>query len=191
MANKYIFGSIILVLGVILAFMGNKFLMFTEIMTGVILVLFFTLYFVLSNISITLSNWQFWLIVGVASGLGALVGYFISSFGNHLAAMILAGMTGYIGGQFLYQIALKYIDSNPVVVYWCVIVGSIIVCALIGYWLADQIIIIVTSIIGGYGVIRVNLFIIQGAAFMIGSYPDEKQVYDLINNKEWTQVNAV
>lgn len=26
---------------------------------------------------------------------------------------------------------------------------------------------------------------------MIGYYPDEKQVYELMNNKEWEQVNKV
>lgn len=161
MANKYIFGGIILCLGIIMAFVGNKFLMFTEIMTGVTLVLFFSLYFILSNISIALTTWQFWLIVGFAVALGALAGYFISRAGNNLAAILLSGMAGYIAGVFLYEIALKYIKSNPTVVYWCVIIGSIIVCALIGYWLADQIIIIVTGIIGGFGFMRVMIVIVN------------------------------
>jgi hypothetical protein len=183
MENKYAFGTLILVLGLIMAYMGNKFLIFTEIMTGVILALFLTLYFILSNINFSLSTLQFWLIVGFSCLVGALVGYFISKVTN-LAAVILAGIVGYILGEFLYTIALKYVQSNPTVVYWCVIVGSIVTLSLIGYWLADQIIIVVTAIIGAYGAMR-------GAAFMIGYYPDEKQVYQLMNNKEWEQVDKL
>jgi hypothetical protein len=183
MENKYAFGSILLVLGLIMAYAGNKFLIFTEIMTGVILTLFLTLYFIMSNITFSLAVWQFWLIIGLCCALGALAGYFISKVTN-LAAVILAGIVGYILGELAYTIALKYVQTNPTIVYWCVIVFSVVACALIGYWLADQIIIVVTAIIGAYGVMR-------GAAFILGYYPDEKQLYQLMNNKEWEQVNKM
>jgi len=183
MANKYAFGGIILGLGFILAFFGNKFLVFTEIMTGVILALFLTLYFILSNVSFALNTWQFWLIVGFSCLVGAIVGYFISKV-KFLVAVILSGVVGYIVGSLLYVLALKYVQTNPTVVYWVLIVSSIIIFAIIGYWLAESIIIIATGVIGAYAVMR-------GAAFMIGYYPDEKQVYQLIQNKEWDQVNAL
>jgi hypothetical protein len=183
MANKYSFGSLILVLGLLLTFFGNKFLFFTEIMTGVIITLFVTLYFIMSQLTFSLQIWQFWLVIGLCCAFGALGGYFISRV-EWLAAVLLSSVVGYIGGQFLYQIALKYVQTNPVAVYWCVIIACVLAGALIGYWLNKSIIIVVTAIIGAYGMIR-------GAAFMIGYYPDEKQIYQLINNKEWDQVNQM
>lgn len=182
-ANRYAFGTIILGLGLILAFFGNKFLMFTQIMTGVIITLFFSLYFIMSNIQMSLETWQFWLIIVGCSLLGALAGYFMSQV-EWLVAVVLSAIVGLIGGELLYTIALKYVQTNPVVVYWAVVVTSVIVGALIGYWLSKQIIIVATAIIGSYAIIR-------GAAFMIGYYPDEKQVYELMNNKEWDQVKSL
>jgi len=183
MNNKYAFGTLILVAGFIFCFFGKKFLFFTEIMTGVVVALFFVLYFILSNVSFAMTSWQFWLIVIGCCLIGALCGYLISLVTN-LAAIILAACCGYVLGNFLYTIALKYIQSNPTAVYWTVMSVSIIGCALLGWWLADQIIIIATSILGAYGVMR-------GAAFMIGYFPDERQVYQLMQNKEWDQVNAL
>jgi len=179
--NRYAFGSIILGLGLILTFYGNKFLLFTQIMTGVIITLLFSLYFIMSNIPMNLQTWQFWLIIGFCALLGALGGYFMSQV-EWLVAVLLASIVGFVGGEFLYTIALKYVQTNPVVVYWAVIVFSVVIGALVGYWLSTQIIIVATAIIGAYGVMR-------GAAFMIGYYPDEKQVYQLMNNKEWDQVH--
>jgi len=183
MNNKYAFGTLIMVLGFIMCFFGKKFLFFTEIMTGVTVTLFFCLYFIMSNLNISMNTWQFWLTIVLCGLVGALAGYLISLV-KDLAAIILAGCCGYVLGSCLYTIALKYVQSNPTVVYWCVICFSIAGCALLGWWLADQIIIIATSVIGAYGVMR-------GAAFMIGYFPDERQVYQLTQNKEWDQVNAM
>jgi hypothetical protein len=181
MDNKYIFGSLILVFGAIFAFFGNKFILFTQIMTGVIATLFFTLYFIMSNIHFSLQTWHFWVIIGFCVVLGIIAGYFMSQL-EWIIPVFLASMVGFIGGEFLYTIALKYVQTNPTLVYWLLIVSCVIVGALIGYWLSEGIIIVATSIIGAYGVMR-------GVAFMVGYFPDEKQIYELMNRKEWDQVS--
>jgi hypothetical protein len=155
MDNKYIFGSLILVFGAIFAFFGNKFILFTQIMTGVIATLFFTLYFIMSNIHFSLQTWHFWVIIGFCVVLGIIAGYFMSQL-EWIIPVFLASMVGFIGGEFLYTIALKYVQTNPTLVYWLLIVSCVIVGALIGYWLSEGIIIVATSIIGAYGVMRVN-----------------------------------
>ena len=160
-------------------------------MTGIILVLFLSLYFILSNISFALNTWQFWIIVIFSCCLGALVGYLINRIGNNLAAIMLAGIVGFIVGEFVFTLALKYIKSNPTIVYWSVIAFTILFFVFIGCCFADQIMITTTAIVGGYGVMRVILSLNKGAAFMIGYYPDEKQIYQLMNNNEWDQVNKV
>lgn len=154
MDSKYAFGSIILVLGLIFCFFGKKFLIFTEIMTGVILFLFITLYFILSNVSVTLNTWQFWTIVGAACLVGALAGYFISKL-EWLPPVILAGFVGFIAGVLLYNLALKYVQSNPTLVYWLCVGFSILIFAIIGSFFTTWIIIVSTSIIGSFAIVRV------------------------------------
>jgi len=41
-----------------------------------------------------------------------------------------------------------------------------------------------TAIIGGY-------LIIRGASFVIGHYPNESQIIDLIKHKEWEQLKEI
>ena len=41
-----------------------------------------------------------------------------------------------------------------------------------------------TAIIGGY-------LIIRGASFVIGHYPNESQIIDLIKHKEWDQLKEI
>ena len=45
-------------------------------------------------------------------------------------------------------------------------------------------IIFCTSFMGAYGIIR-------GLSFMIGGFPSEKEVMDLIENQEWVQLKEV
>jgi len=182
-ANAYIFGSIISVLGFILCFLGIKFIFFTEIMIGVAAAMFLSLYLIFSNVTFALSTWQFWTIVAVSAVLGALAGWLIAKV-ERLPGGVLGGIVGFILGFVIYNFMMKYINSNPTVVYWCCIVFSIIICALLGLWLSDYILIIGTSIVGGYAAIR-------GISFMAGGFPDEKQVYQLIQNQEWNQVSAL
>jgi hypothetical protein len=159
MANKYAFGSLLIGLGLIMAYLGNKFIIFTQIMTGVIIVLFVTLYFIMSQLSFSLEIWQFWLVIGLCAIFGALAGYFISKV-EWLVSVILAGVVGFVGGELAYTIAFKYIQSNPVVVYWVIICVCVVIGAIIGYYFDKGIIIIATAIIGAYGVMRVKLKLI-------------------------------
>jgi len=98
--------------------------------------------------------------------------------------MILGGFLGYLLGIVLYQFLLKYIQSNPTVVYWCTIIACIIGLVVIAWFFYDHILILGTSFIGAYGVIR-------GISFMAGHFPDERQIIDLMEAGEYTQVSAL
>jgi len=182
-ANKYAFGTIILLGGLFLCFLGKKFMKVTEILTGVILVLLITLFFILSNINIALNTWQFWLAVGLSILAGIVAGYFIAQL-EWLPPAILAGCVGFILGNVCFNIALKYIQSNPTTVYWVTMSVCIVLCVLLGIYFSTYVIILSTSIIGAYGMMR-------GLAIMIGYFPDERQVYQLMQNGEYDQVKAL
>ena len=86
------------------------------------------------------------------------------------------------------MITLKY---NPKVDYLCFTLLVIILCSLIGFWLADIIIIILTSIIGAFGVMRVNFILSQGVTIILGQNSNEREVYNLIIIGRWDQARAV
>jgi hypothetical protein len=70
------------------------------------------------------------------------------------------------------------------VVYWCVLLISIIICVTFAYFLVDQVVIISTSLIGSY-------FIIRGISLYAGGFPNENYVIDLIINKEFDTLHDV
>jgi Domain of unknown function (DUF4203) len=155
MANKYAFSALIILAGLFLTFLGKRMLFITEIFTGVTLTLFLVLYFILSNIQVTLNTWQFWLIVGLSIGLGALVGWGISYL-EWLPPAILGGILGYIGGVLLYNIVLRFIQSNPIVVFWLTVLACIAIGVALSIYFKDFILIVSTSILGSYAIIRVS-----------------------------------
>ena len=186
--NKFMLGSIMLCLGIMMTYIGRKILIFFEIIIGYIVVFDITLYFIRSIISVEEGTFLFAVIRTIITKLSEKAGYFMYKFGNSLAATILCGTLGFIIRKFLFMITLKY---NPKVDYLCFTLLVIILCSLIGYWLADIIIIILTSIIGAFGVMRVNFILSQGVTFILGQNSNEREVYNLIIIDRWDQARAV
>lgn len=161
-ANRYILGAILLGIGGFFCFLGNKFIKIVEFFTGVLVVSFVVVYLLFSYLKVQYTSLEFWLILGIAVLLGIIVGYFIAKL-EWLAPVILAAFLGYIVGVFLYNIALKYIKSNPTAVFWVTIVVSIAAFAVLGYFLAKHIMVIGTAFIGGYAMMRVLYVFTVGA----------------------------
>lgn len=130
-----------------------------------------------------LNTWQFWVVVAFCLLLGALIGYFLS-WVDWLPPLILAGLVGYIGGVLLYNVAFKYIQSYPTVVYWVTIAALVLTMVILAYFFPTAVVILTTAIVGSYAIVR-------GCSFMIGGYPDERQVYHLVENQEYEQVKNV
>jgi len=181
--NKYVFGSILIVAGIFFCFFGRKFVKVSEILAGVVLVLFLSLFLLFSYLQIQYNTVVFWVIIGVSVALGILAGWFISKL-EWLPPAILGGALGYILGYVIYNAFLKYIKTQPLVVFWTTIGCCIIVGVILGICLSRHIMIISTAVLGGYAIIR-------GASFMLGHFPDEQQVFDLIQQGEWAQVQAL
>jgi hypothetical protein len=157
--NKYIVGAVLMILGAFFTFFGKKFLKVTEILTGVLLTCFLVMFLLFQYLHIQYTSLEFWLIVAFSVALGLLAGYFISKL-EWLPPMILGGFLGYLGSTFLYQLCLKYIQSNPTAVYWVTLVACVILGAVLGYLLAKHVLIISTSFIGAYAFVRVKFYLI-------------------------------
>ena len=140
--------------GLFFCFLGKKFIKVTEIISGVILVGFVSMYLMFSNIQIQYSSLEFWLVIIVSIALGLIAGYFISKL-EWLPPTILGGFLGYILGIFLYDLMFKYITSNATIVFWIIICLCVIAGVITGYFLDNHVIVLSTSFIGGYSVMRV------------------------------------
>ena len=104
--------------GLFLNFLGSKFVnvtvyIFTCLLT---IIAFFILIFqfILKDGS---SQTTFWVVLGISIVIGGVFGYFVVKYRDWLLAIIIGGYTGFIFGNLLYNIGLKYIEANPKVIY--------------------------------------------------------------------------
>jgi hypothetical protein len=116
--NFWIFGVIMIVFGLFLNFLGSKFVnvtvyIFTCLLT---IIAFFILMFqfILKDGS---SQTTVWVVLGISIVIGGVFGYFVVKYRDWLLAIIIGGYTGFIFGNLLYNIGLKYIEANPKVIY--------------------------------------------------------------------------
>lgn len=179
---KIFFGGFLIVIGLFLIILGAKFVKATIFVVGgaVCTTIASVLYFNIFNAE---STTTVWIVMSVGFVIGIILSWFLMKLTNTFF-MLLGGYMGYALGIFLYNLFLRYINSNPKVVFWVTIGGSIILCALIALWMVKHALIFATSICGGYAVIR-------GASFYFGHFPNESIILDLIQNKEYEELDQV
>ena len=90
---------------------------------------------------------------------------------------ILGGYTGYMLGLFLYNMIFIQINSNPGLVYWLVLISSIILCCVLANIFINHEIIVSTSFIVLYAIIR-------GVSLYANGFPNEFYIMDLIKKGE-------
>lgn len=184
-SNKYIFGPMLIILGIFLCFMGNAFYDILAFISGVLLVSFVVLFLILSNLSVTFSTTTFWITISLVLVTGIIFGYlFIKYELKWIVDIALAGFAGYLLGMFLYNFLFNQISSHPKIVYFSCIVFSIIFLEFMVLMFRKFVLILSTSFIGAYSLIR-------GLGLMIGGFPSEAMVMDLIEKKEWEQLKLV
>lgn len=180
-SNKYIFGSILILAGIFFCFFGLKFIKITEMIAAGVAVTLLFIWLIFSNITLTYATWAFWLTIAISVAFGILVMVLLGKY-EWIGRGLLGGLLGFVSGLFVYNLALRFIQSNPTVVFWLTMVVCIAIGIFITIWIGKPILVISTSIIGSYGIIR-------GISFMAGGFPDEREVYDLGQKGEWDQMS--
>jgi len=155
--NKFIFGPVLIALGIFLCFFGNYFFFVLCILIGVLSVTFFVLFVIFSNISVVFSTGVFWAIIGITVVIGIIVGFLLSK-NEWIVDFVIGGISGFFLGLFLYNFAFNRINSNPKAVFWVIIVTSIVLVILLVFLFKSFIVICGTSFIGAYGIIRVIFY---------------------------------
>jgi hypothetical protein len=181
---KWIFFIIGLVVGFFLTFLGSKIYTITLILTAVIATIggIFALLFIFIGLH-QIPDWAMWLILVLSIIISIAVGYLFYKM-KKVFLGVLGGLTGYMVGLTVYTFVLRYIKSNPTVVFYVTIVVFIILGFLFAYFLEKHLIITATTFIGSYLTIR-------AASLVIGGFPSESEIVDLMKREEYDQVSEV
>ena len=162
MKYQYIWGAVAIVLGIFLAFFGNKFVNVMLYIIGTLVcflaasALFFKLF-----LHKTAKVWVQWLMIAIIFVFSNLFGYICVKFRKWGLALI-AGWGGVMLGL---AITTAFFVASEVA-RWCIWVGLAIVCFLVTLYAEKKAIMILTSFIGSYSLIR-------GISFYAGGFPNE------------------
>ena len=167
-------GSILILIGLYFMILGNSLWKFNNFIInfgiqGLIIYSFLNVFF---NVNMLIC-----MFLGLAVALGVF--YF-----GKAAAISLGIVVGYLFGTLSYNIFVKLIPMNPQTLYWTLIILSIIGLATLGGFIDQYMIVLATSLVGGYSLVR-------GISLFAGNYPDETYVMKLINSGEYTQFGRV
>jgi len=166
------FGIGFIVAGLFFAFLGRKvfnatlFIITALIVCGLILFIFYA-----TCLQDNTKSWVGWLMLSVSVILGLLAGFLMVKLEKFGAALV-AGWGGFCLGVVLNETVLYLATSAAL--FWCVNIGLAIICAVLAFFIVDQVIMIATAFIGSYMVMR-------GIGLMAGGFPNE---YVLINEIE-------
>ncbi len=115
--------------------------------------------------------------------LGCAIGFFLKDE-DSFYCLVAGGLIGYYLSSYVFKIVSNYVEWNPEYLEYACIGVCIVVGALIGFKLKNIIIIMGTSILGGYLAMR-------GASLIVGNYLDEGYLIDLIKNQEYDQLKDI
>ena len=184
--NKYwyLFGTALILIGAFLCFYGHKIIWITAIIVTGLLSCFIVTIIVLNFVP-TLINTdiKLFILLGIGLLLGIIIGILIKKQVKIFAALLGASM-GYSLAMFVYQIIQNFIEWNPEVLYYITAGVCIILGIIVGLCLYNTTLILGTTILGGYIVMR-------GVSTIFGNYIDEGQFADLIKNGEFEQLKEI
>lgn len=97
----------------------------------------------------------------------------------------MGGYLGYTFSLIVYQFILRYIHSSqPELIFWITTIASVILGAVLMNYLVKQVMIVATSLIGSYAVIK-------GISLYAGRFPNEQVIFELVKNQEYEQLAEV
>ena len=184
--NDYsaIFGVAFILLGLMFCFLGYRFLKITIIVLSGIIGCYLITVCVLSFFPDFITSEQMLFIcLGVSFILGCGIGFFLKG-DIKTSILLLGGFLGYLCTDLVFKLVQNYVEYDEEILRYICMAVCILIGAFIGYKLNDPIIVLSTSVLGGYLTMR-------GLSLFLGHYPDEKLIIDLIKNKEWGQLKEM
>jgi hypothetical protein len=170
------------VFGAFLVFLGAKAVKITVVIVTTLAVVIVGSMFIFQIFTIETETSVF-IILGILTLAGIIVGCILIK-AVKIFIIILGVSLGFTVSTFVYDAILPLIDFDAKMLYYITVIGCCILFALIALCVVKHVLIFGTSIIGGYLVIR-------GISFVVGNYPNESQLFDLIKHEEWEQFENI
>jgi len=172
--SKYVVGTTLGLLGIFFIFFGATYFK----VTSSIIVAFCSGIIIKSLLS---PYYQLDLLVALCIGIVLAI---LLSFSKGSTNTVLAIIVGYFIGTIMYNFVVKIFDMDPNTLYMITILGSICLAILFAFIIDNLIVIVTTSLIGGYLALR-------GLSICLGGFPDETYTSQLILNREFNQLGRV
>lgn len=174
--TKYAFlwGGIMIVFGLVLAFFGNRFLTgviaICSCLITILLGVYFTSMFVDAVFDYDkIENYAVWIILGLWIIIGLVVGYFMVKKRKWGIALM-----GCFGGVVLGLLITTIVGPalSNAILYYCIIIGCAIIAFVITLYVEKAVIIVSTSFVGSFMIIR-------GISMYAGGFPNETELHTL------------
>lgn len=175
----WLFGTLLIVAGVFFTFLGRKLFQVAVFVVGMVITVFAILIlFYTTFLNDNTESWVGWTVLAFSILIGCGIGFLFTKLVRPAGA-ILAGWGGFMLGLLINEAWLANYGSQAV--FWCVCIGVALVCAIPGFILFNQAIMISTSFIGSY-------FIMRGISLFAGGFPPAMELVAEVKSGAITSV---
>ena len=183
--KKLIFASIMIVLGIVVMILGLKIFpvtIFIITCASVITIMFIFIYQYIIPSGTVDSIIYVVLAVSIIGGL--FVSYVVLQYKKAAFGIILGIAVAIVVGQVLYNLVLRLFNKNNAIIQAAFYVVLIVIFAIVGKLAFKPFIIIGTSLVGSYALVR-------GVSIFIGGFPNESTIIDLMSKGETEQLKKL
>ncbi len=156
--NSKLLGFVLILFGFYLTFISYKYSDLTQMLIGVLFILFVSIYIILNNFNSEIFYNQekllIWIIMSFVIG-NAIGLIFTNSI--LVCSITLGGFTGYFITQILMQSFIVLITRYANFFFWVIFILLFSFFVYLGYRYKKHFFIIYSSFIGAYGIVRVYL----------------------------------
>jgi len=171
---SYLLGAVMIVFGLLLAFCGNKFLTIVIGIVATLATILFGVYLTSRFVDAVfdkedIKDYAVWIILAIWVIIGVVCGYFIAKKRRWGIAVV-----GAFGGVMLGLLLTTVFGAalKSVYLYYALVVGMGILFFVITFFVEKFVLIMVTSFLGSYGIIR-------GISMYAGGFPNESELHTL------------
>jgi hypothetical protein len=175
-------GGIAMIFGLSMVIFGSKFMKYNMIFIIILASCTFCLYAYYYFPIDKTHDYTLFITIAIGLILGCLIGYFLVK-AEIVLFFSIGAYLGYLIGSLIYAGITIHFANNSI----CMIATIVISMGIFGFIsikISKHVIIISTSLIGGYLTVR-------GASLYIGHFPPESVLFELIRKNEYQELFAV
>lgn len=160
-----------IILGIFLAFFGNKFVNAVIYMVAAL-----AFFIVIGNVFFNLfmskvkKQWVQWVILALIFIAGNFIGYLLVRFRKYGVAVLAAW-----GGVMLGVLVSTFFVTGKGGIYWGLIIGFGVLFGVLAFFIEKFVIQFITSFVGSY-------LLIRGISLFAGGFPNEVELHEQISS---------